>query len=231
MTRQLKPRPGDVLVCTYDYTDQHGQVLFSKLRYKPKRFTIEMPRERCRSERGGNWCPWEIKRMQDGRAGNIYGRPTHPHRPMTDVGWCLYRLPDVIAAEGDVVHWPEGEKDVEAVERAGGVATTHWQGAGKATREQAHWLLGAAQVIIWADVDLEHPEVGAYCAAMRYRRLLAAGYPIRRIKIVRAAVGKDAYDHLQEYELDEAVPVDLDRLARHASQYQPATARRLGYYR
>lgn len=227
MTRQLSARR--VVVCTYDYTDQHGEILFRKLRYKPKDFSIEMPRERCRAERGGNWCPWEGK--WTAQSGRMWGRDYHPHRPMTNVGWCLYRLPTVIAAAGEEMHWPEGEKDAEAIEQAGRVATTHWQGAGKATIEQARWLLKASRVIVWADADREHPEVGAHCARTRYRLLVKAGYPAERIQVVRARAGKDAYDHLQEYDLSEAVPVDRKKLADCAARYRPATARRLGYYR
>ena len=54
----------------------------------------------------------------------------------------LYRLPDVLeaAARGDRVFVCEGEKDVEAVRAAGGVATCNPGGAGNWRKEYTESL-------------------------------------------------------------------------------------------
>jgi len=66
----------------------------------------------------------------------------------------LYRLPQVIEAvkAGKTIYIPEGEKDVHAIEQAGGVATCNPGGAGKWKREYAESLRGA-QVVVVADKD------------------------------------------------------------------------------
>jgi hypothetical protein len=114
----------------------------------------------------------------------------------------LYRLPKVIAAvrAGQRVYVVEGEKDVHAVERAGGVATTSRFGAGKWRDEYAEVLAGA-NVTVVADADqtgLDHAE--AIWRSIRGRA--------REVRVVRPAEGKDASDHLAAGRgLDEFAPV------------------------
>lgn len=103
----------------------------------------------------------------------------------------LYRLPKVIAEaqRGGTVHISEGERDVHALERAGAVATTNPMGAGKWRDEYAQSLKGA-NVVVVADRDsigYEHAET----VAMSVRRYAAS------VRVVEAAEGKDAADHLR----------------------------------
>src|SRR5436309_1213083 len=67
----------------------------------------------------------------------------------------LYRLPAVREAikDGTPIYVPEGEKDVHAIEEAGGVGTTNPGGAGKWSRAYTEALKGASEVIIIADRD------------------------------------------------------------------------------
>jgi len=115
----------------------------------------------------------------------------------------LYRLPKVLqaAAAGQVIYVVEGEKDVHAIEATGGVATCNPGGAGPGRwrEEYAAALFGASTVMVVADrdsPDLNHPANGykGQRHARRIARSLAKqGTPVR---LVMAAAGKDAADHL-----------------------------------
>ena len=82
----------------------------------------------------------------------------------------------------------EGERDVLALERAGVTATCNPMGAGKWRDTYAESLVGA-DVVVVADQD----EPGR-----RHARQVAASLEGKAssVRIVEAAVGKDAADHL-----------------------------------
>lgn len=170
------------LVARYDYTDERGKLVSQVLRYQPKSF-----RHRCPDGRGG-WR-WNV----------------HDPAALT-----LYRLPRVLQAvrAGQVVYVVEGEKDVEAVERAGGVATCSPGGAGEWRRDYSQRLQGA-RVVIVADRDWAGRRHAARVAGSL--RSVAAD-----VRMVDPAVGKDAADHLaagrtlEEFEPTE--PQLLDRV-------------------
>ncbi|MFG3340565.1 AAA family ATPase [Glycomyces sp. NPDC048151] len=113
------------IISTYDYLDEHGELLFQVCRLQPKSF-----RQRKPDGRGG----W------DWRLG--------------DTPRVLYRLPEVVkaVAAGELVWIVEGEKDVHAVEHAGMVATCNPGGAGKWLLEYSEVFRDAA-VAICADAD------------------------------------------------------------------------------
>lgn len=193
---------------SYDYTDQHGAYLFEKRRYRST-----LPGLR-------------------GKTFRYFSRKTGLRRKPDGADRWLYRLPAVLeaVADGETIHWAEGEKDADALWAAGVPATSIHQGAGKCTLEQAAWLRNARRVVIWVDKDEAHWEVGAYDAALRHDLLVDAGLQPTRIRLVRArGQGKDAFDHLRSYPPERAVPVDKAKLAAVAAQYEPATARKLGY--
>lgn len=111
---------------------------------------------------------------------------------LEDVQRVLYRLPDLLAAvaAGQVIYIVEGEKDADAlVKRAGVCATCNSGGAGKWRTEYAEVLRGA-EVVIVADND----EPGLKHAALVRKHLVGVA---RSVRVVRAAAGKDAFDHLQ----------------------------------
>jgi 5S rRNA maturation endonuclease (ribonuclease M5) len=90
--------------------------------------------------------------------------------------------------DAEIVYVPEGEKDVLAIEAAGGVAVCSALGAGKA--HLADWSpLAGLHVIIIADRD----EAGRRHAA-QIGELLAG--IAASVQIVEAAAGKDAADHI-----------------------------------
>jgi hypothetical protein len=118
----------------------------------------------------------------------------------------LYRLPQVNAAvqAGVTVYVVAGEKDVHAIERAGGVATTNPMGEGKNKwrRDYTECLRGAL-VILVGDKD---------AAGREHARTVAKALQgvVASLAVVEAGVGKDAHDHLAAGKaLDEFVPLDL----------------------
>lgn len=158
----------------YDYTNADGRLVFQHVRWRVgtdgKSFSYRYP-----AATGPGWV-WR----------------KHP-----DADLYLYRLPELLAgrAAGATLWWCEGEKDAEALVAAGRVATTHHGGATKATGAQAHWFAGhKSWVVVLADNDPNG--TGVRCALRRVELLRAVGIPARRIRIGRAAEGKDAADHL-----------------------------------
>lgn len=117
-----------------------------------------------------------------------------------------YRLPEILAHiasnSTEPIYICEGEKDAEAIRAAGAVATTSPMGAGKWRDEYADWFMGARTVVVIADND----EPGAAHAHQVDAALRAVGVVPR---LVRAAVGKDAADHLAaDLGLDALVPLE-----------------------
>lgn len=149
----------DELVATYDYVDADGTLLYQVVRLAGKQFRQRRP------DGHGDWI-WN----------------------MQGVTRVLYRLPRVLeaAAAGQTIYVVEGEKDVHAIERAGGIATTSPGGAGKWRSEYAQALTGA-QVVVVADND----EPG-----LQHARQIVQTLPAHAATISRAKTGKDAHDHL-----------------------------------
>ena len=162
------------LVATYDYVDECGALLYQDVRYAPKTF-----RQRRPDGHGWQWRLEGVRRV-------------------------LYRMPQVIAAarSHDTIYVCEGEKDVEALERAGCTATCNAGGAGKWRPEYSEALRGA-NVIIVADKD-EPGRAHAVNVATSLASVASS------VIIVEAAEGKDAADHLAKGRgLDEFVPLDV----------------------
>ena len=158
---------GYQVAAEYRYTDEHGQLLFVKERRVPKDFKLRRP---------------------DGRGGWAWG--------LGDARRVLYNLPAVLAvvAAGQPVYVAEGEKDADAIGRAGAVATCNFEGAAK-DGQRPKWrpeygdALKGATVIVVADKD----SAGyAHAAAIKADLTGKAG----SVTVVEPAAGKDAYDHL-----------------------------------
>jgi hypothetical protein len=170
-------RPKRRAVAEYHYTDENGEVLFTKVRYQPKGFSQY--------------------RMVNGRREDKLG----------DVRRVLYRLPKVIEAvkNGEPVFVAEGEKDVHALEAAGVTATCNFDGAAKDTqrqkwRQEYNSCLAGADVVVIADRDDSGRAHASHIAAS----LASAA---KSVRIVEAAEGKDAHDHLAAgHSVDDLVP-------------------------
>jgi hypothetical protein len=150
------------IVATYDYADEAGQLLFQVVRYLLKVFRQRRPDGR------GDWA-WSTKGVRK----------------------VLYRLPEVLAAvaAGDPVFVTEGEKDADALVRAGYVATCNPGGLGKWRPEHTRALEGAKQVVVVADRD---PPGRRHARSVRDQVAGVAG----EVMVVEAVEGKDVSDHL-----------------------------------
>jgi Protein of unknown function (DUF3631)/Toprim domain len=139
-------------------------------------------------------------RYDDGRV--VHRSPTKKFRQSGNTkGSALFHAERIGAAEP--VYVVEGEKDVLAVESAGGVAVCSAMGAGKA--EKFDWSpLHGRDIRVVADKDQpgrKHAE--------DVRRLLSG--KARSIHVVAAKVGKDAADHIAAgYQLHQLVPVGVE---------------------
>ena len=165
---------GDPVIVTYDYTDEHGTLLFQVCRTAGKQF----PQRRPEPSAPSGWA-WKL-----GRTRRV-----------------PYRLPGLIAAvaAGHLVYITEGEKDVHAIEAAGGVATTSPGGAGKWRGDYDRYFAGADVIII---ADRDKPGRAHAGTVEEHLRPVA-----RTVAVFEAAEGKDAADHLAAgHGLAEFVP-------------------------
>jgi putative DNA primase/helicase len=115
----------------------------------------------------------------------------------------LLRLPELIEAarSGKTIYATEGEKDALAIVDAGGEATCNPGGAGKWRPEYSEMLRGA-DVLVVEDKD-EPGRKHAHQVAASLEGIAAS------VRIVEAAAGKDAADHLAAGKsLDEFVLVE-----------------------
>jgi hypothetical protein len=125
-----------------------------------------------------------------------------------------YRLPQLLEAAkaGATIYVAEGEKDVHALEAAGAVATCNSGGAGKWLPEFSP-VLADADVVIVSDRDDGAGREHAAAVAVSLNGLA------RSIRVVEAATGKDAHDHLTAgHSLDDFVNLDLSDSPPAATQ-------------
>ena len=186
---------GHKVTASYLYTDEQGTVLYVKERRYPKTFVQYLPLP-------GGGKGWKL-----GTTRRV-----------------LYRLPDVIAAVAeDTPIWiTEGEKDADALTRAGVCATTWTEGAwaeGTRPKWRADYTdtLKGATITIVADND----DTGRNTA----RDIAAALEPVAaRLRIVTAKEGKDAADHLAAgHNLTDFIPLHLnDQAADDDSDAPPS---------
>lgn len=172
-------RRPDETIATYRYVDEDGTLLYEVLRKPGKRFVQRRP-----DGKGG----WEWK--------------------LGDVRRVLYNLPGVIeaVAKGEPVYVVEGEKDADALVRAGVVATCNSGGACKWRPEFAGHLRGA-DVVIVPDQDGS----GAKHAADVEASLVGVA---RCVWVLKPAAGKDASDHLEAgYGVGDFLAVDDEKEA------------------
>jgi hypothetical protein len=170
---------------TYDYTDEDGTLIHQTVRYKPRGFSQRRP------DGNGGW-EWNLNGVRR----------------------VLYRLPDVLDAVGNGadIFVCEGEKDADAVVRAGEVGTTNPMGAEKWRPEYADMLAGAAMVFVVADRDGPGYRHAAMVAASLEGR-------VGNVTVVEPVEGNDLTDHLAAgYTLNDlAVAANLDE--RHDQEW------------
>jgi 5S rRNA maturation endonuclease (ribonuclease M5) len=168
------------IVATYPYTDADGSLLYEVVRRSDKSFRQRRP---------------------DGRGGYVW--------KLDGVDRVLYRLPAVLeaVAAGELVYVTEGEKDADALVRAGVCATTAPQGAGNWHHVSSHArdVLAGAVVVVVPDIDKAGQAHG--------RDIVRSLRDVATVTVAHAAVGKDAADHLAAgHAVTELVPVASDRI-------------------
>lgn len=179
--RELGEAKRAEMVATYDYRDIKGRLLYQVCRFNPKTFRQRRP------DGNGGWI-WNLQGIT----------PT------------LYRIPDLVPAlrAGDTIWICEGEKDVEAIFEAGGVATCNTMGAGKWRDNLSEAFAkfgepgGEVRIIQDRDPELKadgkpHREGQRHARAV-YESIVAATEDVNQLKVSiwEAAEGKDAADHL-----------------------------------
>jgi hypothetical protein len=212
-------------VCNYDYSEPDGAVLVRKTRYRTDDARGKTFRMWSRGQPDWVWNPGLQSYRRSGR----------------DPARLLYGLPELLEAKAagvEAIYWPEGEKDRNTlVEKGGVVATTHWQGAGRAKVKlgQAERFRGyRGTVVLAADWDLP----GLACVARRYDLLREIGIRSGQIRLVRPAGrervklkhGRDVTDHFDAGgTLDTLRPIPLATVRRYAARYTPEMEHQSGY--
>lgn len=171
------------IVAQYDYRDESGNVVFQAVRYKPKDFRQRRPKP------GGGW-DWSVK-----------GARVVP-----------YRLPELLADEGQPVVVVEGEKDCDSLQQVGVLATCNAGGAGKWTAEHAAFLKGR-RVIVLPDND----DAGRNHAQQVARSLHGIAESVRIVELPDLPAKSDVSDWLAA----GGSKAELDRLAEAAPVWTP----------
>lgn len=143
----MPKKSGLTLVATYDYINEHGELLFQKVRYLD-----ENGKKTFRQRRPKDGGGWEY---------DLNGTPK-----------ILYNLPAVLSARANnqPILVVEGEKDVDTLRQLGIVATTMPGGAGKWLDIHTEALAGAV-----VDVIADNDEVGREHASTVAQALAGAG--------------------------------------------------------
>lgn len=169
--------PAGPASAVYDYSDEHGALLFQVLRVPQpgggKTFRQRRPDPLAKT--GWKWKLGDVKRV-------------------------LYRLPQLIAAleNGETVWICEGEKDVHALVTLGFAATCNSGGAGKWLDEYTDHFVDA-HVRIIADCDTPGQ---AHARTIADSIVEIAG----SVTILEPVIGKDISEHLSKGKtLDELV--------------------------
>lgn len=180
----IAPGRGSI-AATYDYTDEHGTLLYQAVRYEPKDFRQRRPLE------GGGWS-WSIKGVQR----------------------VLYRLPEILqaVAAGNPILICEGEKDVEAARALGLTATCNAMGADNGTGNK--WLKEFGEIFKGADVIVipDQDDPGKRHAEWVISTL--DGFA-RNVGIANPKVGKDLADWIDSgAKVDDIFEATVDAFER-----------------
>lgn len=163
---ETKPAQQRRIVAEYDYRDEGGTLVYQVVRFEPKGFRQRRP------------------------------DPEHPDRwlwNLEGVRRVLYHLDRVLEAPLEqTIYVVEGEKDVEALEALGLVATCNPQGAGKwaTVAECAARALAGRRVVVIPDGD----DKGRKHAA----EVATALAPIATVRVLELPGAKDAADWIRD---------------------------------
>jgi hypothetical protein len=212
----IRERKGQ-LVRSYLYEKINGDPWFWVDRYFPKEFRQRLPGVEPARDLADREAVRRLGFGKDGRPPIVYHAPK------------VWRA---MQKGGAVVWWLDGEKDVERAERDGLVATCA-PGFAKWDPKYAHFLQGAAEIVMVVDQDKVKPDgnlgAGQQTAIAARLGFRAAGLKVR---VVKPAVGKDYSDHrdggfgLDDFEADVIVsarPRGMTGDALMRREFEPVT--------
>lgn len=177
-----KPRPK--IVAAYDYRDETGELLFQVVRFEPKDFRQRRPDPNA----------------ADGWSWTVRGVRQVPYR--------LGELVEAIAQDG-TVFIVEGEKDADALAKAGLPATCNAGGAGKWPDGLAEYFRGADIIVIPDNDDPGRNHVGVVGAALD-----SVAKSLRVLDLPGAGPKGDVSDWLD----NGGSPAELYRLAERTAR-------------
>jgi hypothetical protein len=191
VVRIAQRRERGEVVARYDYRNAVGDVIFRKLRLEPKSFEFRRPVIVPARTEG----PVQHSEFVSWRPGLKDTEGRYVVEPVP------YNLPELL---NTTTPWiVDGEKDADRLATEGAVATCSPYGMARWRPEFSEYLCGA-EVVVVADRD----EPGRRAASKLATALREVASSVR---VVEAAEGKDAFDHLEAgLSLDEFVEVALD---------------------
>lgn len=197
---------GHEFVDSYDYVDASGRLVFQVVRARDEKGEKTFWQRRPDSGSRSGWA-WNLRELSE------------------EQRLIPYRLPAVLSAveSGEPIWVVEGEKDVEAMRRAGVTATCNAGGASntakrsKWTARHADYLRGAAVTVV-QDKDAPGRAHGAAVAA-------SLSGVAASVRLVEAKSGKDAHDHLAAgLGLGDFVEVEPVEVAEAKEEGKPSDA-------
>lgn len=166
-----KPSTMKVDDIIYDYVDEGGKLLYQVVRKYPKKFVQRRPGP------DGEW----VYKLENTRR-------------------VLYRLPELLARQDDVVWFVEGEKDADRLASMGLLATTNSGGAKKFNKDQAQSLAGRT-IALCPDQD----EPGLQSAEQVKALLITVGCVVNQVNLADA---KDVSEWLDKgHTRDELIEI------------------------
>ena len=171
---QVKLQPARFMSAVYDYTDEHGEVVYQIRRFEPKTF------RQVRPDGNGGWLH------------NLDGVTPVP-----------YRLHEMLARPDMPVFIVEGEKAADRLARHGIVATTNNGGAKNWKPELNQWFAGRNVVILPDNDDAGRAHADTVVAnifdgAAAVKVVELSGLPDKGDVVDYLAGGRDIEDMLSE---------------------------------
>ena len=183
------------VAATFDYADEHGEVLYQSVKF------------------ADDLEPRFMQRHPDGRGGWKWG--------IEGIRRILYRLPELLAAVvgGQTIYLVEGEKDARALTAHGLTATCNPGGAGKWRTEYSETLRGA-DVVIVGDND----EPGRAHAEQVATALHGVASRVRVLDLAKAWPECPAKGDVSDWLAAGSMPTKLAALGRACSDASPPPA-------
>ena len=205
------------IVKTYDYLNLSGQLVHQTVRFEPKSFLQRRP-----TPQQDKWI-WGLTEGTYFRTknGDWSKHASGDSKYFGDCETILYRLPSLQEAMevGEPVIVVEGEKDVDALQALGFIATCNCGGGGNWTEEELMTLAGH-DIVLFADNDLPDEKTGIGKGLTIAEELCSKLEPIaKRLRgvVLMPSGFKDVSDYI---ELGSATFGDIAELIANAPLWE-----------